>query len=46
MNNYKINEDDLFELITNACKNNGVRVDNAYSIAEEVIEHIGEIELN
>ena len=40
MKEINLNEDDLQEIIVEVCKNNGVRVDNAYSIAEEVIEQI------
>lgn len=44
MKNQEINKDDLQELIIDVCKNNGVRVDAAYSIAEEVLERIVEAE--
>lgn len=35
-----INLDDLQNIIVDICKDNGVRVDNAYTIAEEVIEQL------
>ncbi len=42
MQNININEDELHEIIVEVCKNNGVRVDVAYSLSEEIIEKLNE----